>query len=277
MFLIRCMFKYNIFHFYYGITLLPGQLDLLFYKLTRKKVIFEYLGKDAQEYQKSVEKYELTNITAIVTNGEQHDKEIIKRKENEAKYACRLFVCAPYLSEFVPGSSVLPLAIDIDDYFYSYKEPGEEIVVMHAPTHRGNKGTEYVQRAIDQLREEGYKIKIDLCENITHKELKQRYLICDIFIDGIVGGWYGTAAIEAMALGRPVICFYRESYYQYIDYGDKIPMINANIYTIYETLKQIVENREMLKEAGIKSRQFVEEVHDVKKITAQLIEAYKQL
>jgi hypothetical protein len=31
-------------------------------------------------------------------------------------------------------------------------------------------------------------------------------------IDQIMAGWYGTASIEAMAIGRPVICFIRESY-----------------------------------------------------------------
>jgi len=62
-----------------------------------------------------------------------------------------------------------------------------------------------------------------LVENISHSELKEKYKECDIFVDQIVGGWYGTASIEAMAIGRPTVCFLRESYFEYIDFGPSIP------------------------------------------------------
>ena len=45
-FLLSMFRKYNVFHFYFGSTLLPYNLDAPFYKLFGKKVVMEYLGTD---------------------------------------------------------------------------------------------------------------------------------------------------------------------------------------------------------------------------------------
>jgi glycosyltransferase involved in cell wall biosynthesis len=146
---------------------------------------------------------------------------------------------------------------------------------MHAPTNRGNKGSKYILDAIDKLIEEKYPIKKLLIENVTHNELKKCYKECDIFVDQILSGWYGTASIEAMAIGRPTVCFIRESYFQYINYGTEIPIINAQPSNIYEVLKTLIENKEQFTEIGERSRKFVEKYHDVKSVTKRLIDIYK--
>lgn len=277
-FKLNCFFKYNIFHFYFGESLTKGNWDLPFYKIFNKKLVFHYLGIDVQLYQYSVDKYEITNVATYLKDVKDHDKKVLRRLERENKYANLQLVCAPYLSEFVPQADVLPLAIDLAEYSFSPKKNiNEEIVIMHAPTSRDNKGTSYILNAIEQLKEEGYKIKTLLVEKVTHEKLKEQYLDCDIFIDQILAGWYGTASIEAMALGRPTICFLREEYFKYIDYWQDIPIINANPNTIYKVLKNTIEEREQLYNIGFNSRKFVEAVHDVKKLTDRLIQYYEQV
>jgi glycosyltransferase involved in cell wall biosynthesis len=273
-------FRYNTFHFYFGTTLSPKQWDLFFYRIFNKKIIMEYLGYDVQLYQYSLERYEITNVRYYKTHDDSvlYDRRKTTRLKFESRYIDKQLVCAPYLSEFVPGSEVLPLAIDLRDYEYSPKEmTDDEIVIMHAPTNRGNKGTSFILEAIDRLLKDGYNIRIHLVENITHDELKMKYLECDIFVDQILGGWYGTAAIEAMAIGRPTVCFLRESYFDFIDYGESIPIINAQPSNIYEVLKETLEERHHLPRLGEKSRIFVENVHDINKIIKRVIEIYKNL
>ena len=279
-FKLKCMLKYNIFHFYFGKTLLPKQLDLPFYKFFGKKVVMEYLGYDLQLYQYSIDKYEITNVRYY----KPHDVSVLadrkktERYKSESRFINKHLVCAPYLSEFAPGSTVHPLAIDLNDYAFAPKAtPENETVVMHAPTSRGNKGTSFIMEAVDKLINEGYAIRKLLVENVTHAELKKKYLECDIFIDQILGGWYGTAAIEAMAIGRPTICFIRESYFEHVDYGHLIPIINAQPSTIYDVLKKTIEEKHLLPEIGKKSRNFVEEVHDLEKLTKRIIEIYNNL
>lgn len=269
--------SFNTFHFYFGSTLFPKQWDLRFYKFFRKKVIMEYLGYDVQLYQYSLNKYKITNVEFYKPHLESiiADQIKIKRLKYESKYLDKQIVCAPYLSEFVPNSIILPLAIDLDKYIFSPRPvPVNEIVIMHAPTDFNNKGTSFIIDAIDKLINEEYNIKKLIIENVKHDELINKYLECDIFIDQVLGGWYGTAAVEAMALGRPTLCFIREEYFRYIDYGEKIPIINANPTNIYEVLKKTIENKNLLPEIGYKSRKFVEEIHDLKKLTIKLISIY---
>lgn len=272
--------KYNTFHFYFGTTLFPNQIDLPLYKYFGKKVVMEYLGYDVQLFQYSLEKYEVTNVGKFDTKGEikQFDARRLKRMAHESKFINKQIVCAPYLSEFVPGAEVLPLAINLEEFPYVPKSaPEGAIKIAHAPTSRNNKGTNYIVDAVERLKSEGFDAQLLVLENITHDALKKKYCECDIFIDQVLGGWYGTASIEAMAIGRPTICFIRESYFEYIDYGNQIPIISAQPSTLYAVLKDTIENRHFFPEIGRKSREFVENIHDVKKLTSKLIEMYKNI
>ena len=272
-------FTYNTFHFYYGSSLFPYQLDLPLYNLLGKRVIMHYLGNDVQGYKKTVEKYKWSNMPGFIGEDDPHkyDKRITRRLKFETKYVDLQIVGGPYLSEFVKNSIVIPLAIDIDNYSYTEHPRNNTLVALHAPTHRGFKGTEYIIAAVNKLNSEGYSLKLNLVENAPHSKMKEEHAKADFFIDQIMAGWYGAASLEAMALGRPVICSIRESYFEYTDYGHKVPVIHADPDCIYESIKYMIENRDKLPEMGRACRKFAEDVHDVRKLTGLLIEHYQKI
>ena len=275
-------FKFDHFHFFYGQTLFKNQRDLKWYRFFGKSVTMEYLGWDVQLYKYSIDKYKITNAAYYKSDSQEvqikQDKLKIERLLNETTHIAKQYVCAPYLSEFVVNSSVLPLGINVDEYIYKTRnfEKGK-LNLLHAPTSRGNKGSEFVLTAVKKLKEEGYNINLQLVERVSHAELKDLYYECDVFVGQILVGWYGTADIEAMALGTPTVCFYRESYFNHIDYGEKIPLINANPETIYDVLLDIYNNKYNLEEIGAKSRAFVEEVHDANKVVKILLNDIKKI
>jgi glycosyltransferase involved in cell wall biosynthesis len=238
-----------------------------------------YLGNDVQGYKKSVEKYKWSNMPGFIGNNDpsQYDMNILKRLAYETRYVDLQIVGGPYLSEFVKNSLVLPIAIDIDNYTYAEHPQNDTLIILHAPTHRGFKGTEYIIAAIQKLISEGYSLKLNLVENAPHSKMKEEHIKADFFIDQIMAGWYGTASIEAMALGRPVICSIRQSYFDFIDYGHKIPIIHADPDCIYDSIKFMIVNKEKLPEIGRACRKFVEEVHDIRKLTGVLIEHYQKI
>lgn len=277
-YLLHCFIHYNVFHFYAGKTLTKSQWELPLYSLFGKKVIFEYLGSDVQLYRYSVEKYEYTNIIYRVDKekAEERDREIKEMLKWHDMYADLQLVCAPCYSPFVPGSNVLPLGIDLEEFPYTPMEtPEDKIKIMHAPTHRGNKGTKFVMEAIDRLIAEGYPVEKVLVENVSHSQLKEHYKNCHIFVDQLLAGWYGTASIEAMAIGRPVVCNINQEFYKYIDYGPQIPIINANPNNIYESLKNLIENKDELEKIGSRSRDFVEKIHNSDKIIDEILKLYR--
>lgn len=275
---LRCFFKFNIFHFYFGRSLFAHHFDLPFYNIFGKKVVFHYLGVDVQQYGVSVSKYKTTNIKSYISDGNTHDEIISKRIEKEYRYSDLMVVCAPYISEFVNNSIVVPLAINLDQYQYHEMNPISKVLkIMHAPTSRGNKGTEYIIEAVGKLTNEGYDIDLMLIENVSHNNLKEKYKECDLFIDQILAGWYGTASIEAMAIGRPTICFIREEYFKYIDYGQNIPILNATPDTIFQVLKNAIDQKEKLPGIGRMSRDFVEKIHNSTKLADTLISLYEKM
>lgn len=272
-------FRYNTFHFYYGKTLLPRHVDLPFYRLFGKKVIFHYLGKDVKLYKESIERYEISNMAYSSPPHEEalaKDAKIKKRLKLETKYADKQIVCSPVYSEFVPGAMFLPLAIDLTGYEYRPKPIGDPVVIMHAPTSRSNKGTEFILQAIERLKGEGVSIDFMLCENISHAELKRHYYECDLFIDQVLGG-YGTAAIEAMAIGRPTISYLRDVHFNESSFPEGLPIIRAHKDNVYEVLRETLKQKEAFPRIGEESRMFVEKYHDVEVIAARLQKIYTNL
>ncbi|MDW7760897.1 MAG: glycosyltransferase [Acidobacteriota bacterium] len=262
-------YKFNVFHFYYGTTLFRKQRDLPFYKLFGKKIIMHYLGGDVVIYN--------SKYTHYGYNAELVNRKVIKRLKKETPYTNLQVVCMPYYAPFVKNAMVIPLAIDLNLFDFKRKHIEDHVVIAHAPTNKRFKGTEFIVEAIEKMQKEGWKIRFDLIVDVKHDELRKRYSMCDIFIDQIIAGWYGTAAIEAMAVGRTVVAHIDPKYFNYIDFADEIPIVNANKDSIYFVLKELVCNRHMLPELGEKSRKFVEKHHDVTKLTAKLIKIYETL
>ncbi len=78
-------------------------------------------------------------------------------------------------------------------------------------------------------------------------------------------------AMETMACGKPCICYIRKDLEDlYIKTGclkkGEIPLINATTDTIYEVLKNLLDNPSCLKEIGEKSREYVVRRHSLDSI-----------
>lgn len=277
-------FTFNTFHFYFGKTLFKNQIDLPFYKMFGKKVVMHYLGNDVEQYQWSIDNYKITNMASMMSAeaGKIHDEKVKRRLAHESKYVDDKLVCAPQYSPFVPEAKVVPLAVDLSQFKFC-KMPilkdNEPLRVLHAATSRKKKGTTYLIDAVEKLKNEGYNIDLDLCEGISHDELIKRYKKCHVSVVALLGGWYGTAAIEAMAIGRPIISFIRPSFFKYVNIRqEEIPIINANKDTIYNVLKTVLGySYSDLKDLSEKTYNFVHRYHDPKAITNQMVEIYKQI
>ncbi len=241
----------------------------------------EYLGNDIQGYQRSVSQYRWTNISYMMTpeEGMEYDARLLRRLAKERKYIDSTLVCAPVYSEFAPGSIVLPLAVDVNRFSFSSLPDFHGVFrIMHAPTHRGFKGTRFIIETVEKLKRDGYKIELDLVENVTHEELVGRYRLCHLFIDQLMAGWYGTAAVEAMAIGRPVVVSTRREYFQHIDFSDTIPAIHADPDCIETVLREVLDKGiSYLKEVGQESRTFVLETHSQEKVVDRLIRIYESI
>lgn len=266
---IKCFRKFNVFHFYYGRTFFPKNRDLPLYHMFGKKVVMEYLGTDVDLW---------LGYNGVDWRGRPVDRvKLVKRVIKQSKQVDRQLVCAPHLYQFVDNSIILPLTIDITKYSYSERNVNYgNITFMHCPTNKLGKKTKEIEDAINKLRSEGYIFNYKRIENVTHAQLKEEYKSSDVVIDQL-NAWYGTVSVEAMAIGRPVVCGINNSYKLFDDRFDNLPIIQADVKNIYSVLKDILDKKYDLELIGRASRKYVENVHSLEAETKQLISIYESL
>ena len=99
-----------------------------------------------------------------------------------------------------PGRIVVPPGVDLREFRAVPASDRTRPIVVHAPSNRARKGTENVIAACRELD-----VELEIVEGLHHDEARKRYERADIVVDQLNAGWYGLFAIEAMALGKPVV------------------------------------------------------------------------
>lgn len=147
-------------------------------------------------------------------------------------------------------------------------------LVVHSPTAPVAKGTKYVLEAVERLKTR-YDFDFRLVQNTERREALEVMRECDIFIDQIILGAHGVAAVEAMAFGKPVICYINEQIGR--NYPPELPIINADPETIGEKLELLLKDPALRRETGLKGREYAEKYHDETKIARSLVEIYREV
>lgn len=271
---IYLLLRFDIFHFSYEGGVL-ATTPLRFYEVQilhwfNKKVVVMPYGGDAhvvQAMRNTVYKFgQIYHYKAnAVTNIRTIRRWIDYFSINADICIGSINFDAIYRYDLLPVSYI---SIDCDRWKpledYQYRNNGKDgpVSVVHSPNHRMIKGTEYVIAAVERLKKEGYQIDFRLLEGLKNTEVERILKESDILVELLVCG-YGLSGMEGMALGKPVISNFQTdtSVLRYYSYFDECPIVRADIDTIYEKLKWLIENPEIRREIGEKSRRYAEKYH----------------
>lgn len=272
---------WKIYQFYSRLVELR---DLPLLKKSGKGIVVTYQGDDARQGDFCRTKFEIHFANEVepgyyTTQMDAHRRQRIRKF---SRYADRIYALNPDLLYVLPPrAQFMPYAhIDLRDWSVINKASPDVPVVVHAPSHRGVKGTRYVLDAVARLQAEGVKLEFILVEGMAHAEAKRIYQRADLLIDQLLAGWYGGLAVEFMALGKPVICYIREDDLKFIpaQMRQALPIINATPDTLYNVLKQwLTIHKSDLPALGKESRVYVERWHDPLKIAASLKVEYEKI
>jgi hypothetical protein len=264
---------------------LIGLRDLPLLKAAGKKVFVTYQGDDARQGDSLHTHFEVNPLSGV--DHRYYTPASDRRKRSAIahfdRYADRIYALNPDLLHVLPPrATFLPYAsVDPRDWVPAAPPglPGRPLVVAHAPTHRGVKGTEAILSACRALTDEGVSFELDVIEGVTRAEARARYERADLLVDQLLVGWYGGVAVEVMALGRPTIAFIRDRDLSFVpsEMRVELPVITATEATITEVLREwLTTRRREISEAGRRSREFVERWHDPMRIAARLKADYEQ-
>jgi glycosyltransferase involved in cell wall biosynthesis len=245
-----------------------------------------YQGNDARQGDYCRKNFKISPANELQSDYYNPKIDELKRKRIAvfSRNADRIYALNPDLFHVLPSSAIfLPYAhIDLADWVMKPTEVkvNTKPVVVHAPSHRGFKGTRFIIEAVNRLQAENIEIDFVLVEGVSNQEARRQYERADLLVDQLLAGWYGGLALELMSLGKPVVCYIREEDLRFIpsDMAKELPIINSTPDTIYEVLKHwLTDGRSRLKELGAQSRHFAEKWHDPMKIAAQVKKDYEDI
>jgi hypothetical protein len=272
-FFLTAIFNYDVFHFFWGVSLLDfwrfTGIDLPFLKMLNKKIIVHFRGTDLVD----IGYYQYLNARARgqkVVEPAKSRPDQLKRLEQWRKYADCLLVSTPDLLEIAPEAKLVPQVVDLNHF--PAPQPSKmksAFKIAHAPTRRNTKGTDFIIQAIDNLQAKGYKVELDLIENQSPEIVLQRFAQCDAGIDQLLSGWYGKASVELLALGKPVICFISS---RYLDVYDGLPFVLATAENLEENIINLIERDST--DIKMRSIEYVRNYHDVHTVVDGLLDLY---
>jgi len=238
----------DIFHFYFGLTLVPKRVQFPVLKATHKKSVFHFVGSDIRG--KSPEELAYSNAA---------DARIVGSYD---------------AARWIPEADVVPPGIELSAIEPVPPRAEGPVRVAHAALSRRRKGTDLVVAACEEL-----KLELDVIENVRHDEVGPRLARADVVVDQLNSGWYGLFAIEAMAYGKPVLGFIHEEAAARTAeaFGLEVPIVRTTKETLVEDLGRLAGTPDEQHARGQASRTYVERVHDADVMADRLIDIYSRL
>ena len=272
------IFRYKGIYIYFNggplfTTILLWKIEPFLYKVAGVKVVVMPYGGDVQELSRS------HNLSYKAAMSKDYPEFRFKRRRIEkridlwTKHASHVISGCDW-AEYMYYWNTLVLAhftIDEDRWkptpsLSRNRNRSSPLRIFHAPNHRHIKGTEYFSSAVEDLRQAGYEIELVILERVPNEKVRETISTVDLVADQLIIGWYGMFAVEAMAMGKPVLCHIRADFEDFfIQEGllepGELPIIQCSPQNVKETLVQLIENRDQLISLGERSRNFVLKHH----------------
>ncbi len=174
---------------------------------------------------------------------------------------------------------------------YQLPYPEEVVKVYHAvgnftlrsdQQNRNIKSTHIYVPLIERLKAEGHNVELVFINDVPNRLVRYYQLQADIVVDMLTVGTFGANVREAMMLGKPTICYMRPEWLEIMrsevpEYVDELPVVNANPSTIYDVLRDLLENPEKRQEIGRRSREFAVKWHSAEAGARRMDTVYSEL
>jgi glycosyltransferase involved in cell wall biosynthesis len=170
----------------------------------------------------------------------------------------------------------------VDDF------PGEKLRILHSHSlgtrsfnNLNIKGSVEIIEAIKRLADEFSHVEFMEVSGVQPDKMVLQQQRADIIVDQLRYGYWGSTGIEALALGKVLVCYIRPNWKnfflkQFPEHRD-IPVVHAKPGNVYEVLRQLVLDKSKRDELSHASRAFAEKQYDPVMNTRALIRLFESL
>ncbi|WP_051280359.1 glycosyltransferase [Anaerovorax odorimutans] len=266
--------SYDIFHFHNATSLHFNHDDLAILQEFNKKLVVDYWGQSVRTSTKAAQ------LSPYIQLSPENDLEILKKLELFSKYASCCIVenheVYEYAKDFFENIQIISPFVRpsvIARTYVPYKI-NSKFTIIHSPENRRIAGTEYLLKAVEELKEQ-YSFDFQLTENIPIDQAQKIYQSADLIIDELLVGSYSRYAIEAMAMGKPVMGYISD--FMRDKYPKELPLILTTPESVKSDLENILQNKDMLIDIGKAGSSFVQQYHNADTQIDKLIKLYHDL
>ncbi|MBK8845457.1 MAG: glycosyltransferase [Bacteroidetes bacterium] len=281
--ILRNIFWADIVHYYWNSDILSKNLDLKLIVWLNKPVVIEWVGSDirnpdieVKENQKYAEALLRKNSKYIKLESALRSKQIQQKFHDIGAIPVLCTDMISYLDlNLFPVYFRVFQRLTVSNYKSMPPSPlVKRPVIVHASTDFVAKGTFSIKRIINELKQI-YDFEFKLVARESRENLQRIISDCDIYIDQIICGAHGLAAVEAMAMGKPVITYIKKSLIG--KYPADLPIVNANDDNLYEVLEKLIVDSNLRHQIGLNSRAYAEKYHDTEKVAIKFKQIYQEV
>ena len=196
--------------------------------------------------------------------------------------ACLYEYYVAYKKDFPIKLEYIPLPIDLRDLEFKpiLEEPKTVIFFIGIDKDRSEfKGTDLLLKMLNKLQSKySDQVKILVAKSVSYSDYIHMLEQAHVVLDQIYSYSPSVNPLQAMALGKVVVSGGEDEIYQILDNDIQVkPIFNVlpTEESIFSVLEYIVENKHLLPQWSLQSRQFVEKYHDVNVICNQYVDYWQ--
>jgi glycosyltransferase involved in cell wall biosynthesis len=246
---------------------LEGCAEFDYIKKKNKKLIRVFVGSDARYFPAFQQEFDVShwcfpsefvelNLDYLLTNirkAERH-ADLIYSVPDQSSLQLK-----PYYHLQVP--------IALEKIRFQHNDTHVPLI-LHAPSIPYKKGSDIIERTLDELMQEGLSFNIKSVRNLANEKLMNLLSEADIVVDELVFHGPGALSFEAMASGCAVATRYLENSPNCF----RPPILPIDANTIKEQLRRLITDKQLRDKLITDGRRYVEQHNTAEKITSQIIE-----
>jgi glycosyltransferase involved in cell wall biosynthesis len=274
---LRALLTCDVFIFTFGSSFRADRSDYALLKRLGKKIVTVFLGSDVRYWFAYKQEAELLGTDADIrpylesgVRGRSTDYLAVKlHTVRQAEAYADLILGVPDAGQ-IQVRPYMRANIPIDLSSVECHVPDREVpVIVHAPSVRSLKGTEYVLESIERLRAEGIAFEFRLIERAPNAEVRAALRDSDILVDQLFSETVATLALEGLATGNAVLARYLP---KRVRIAADCPVINVNLETLTDRLREVILDRALRRRLAEAGRAYVERYHSHVVVARQILE-----
>jgi hypothetical protein len=159
--------------------------------------------------------------------------------------------------------------------FVQKRAAGKRVLIIHSPTAPVAKGTVFVEKAIEILKQKNIPFEFKLLTNLPNEEYQRILMEADIYVDQLIWGAYGVAAQQALQMGKVVVAYINPERLKLFD--EKPPVQNATVDNLALVLERLIADKEMRDKISDESLLFYQTTHEPENVARKMLATYKKL